>query len=84
MDLINKSGSPHGIVADVLDCDMVVHEFEIQLCCYIHFWTNTLGKDMNPLSSWLWFKLYHCQDGFDMPLNWNQNLINKDLLKFST
>ena len=37
------------IMANVLDCDIVVSEFELQVCYYIHVWTNTLGKGMNPL-----------------------------------
>ena len=36
--------SPHGIVANMLDCDFVVSEFEHQSHCCIHFWTNALGK----------------------------------------
>ena len=32
------------IVAYVLDCDIIVSEFELQSCYYIHFWTNTFGK----------------------------------------
>ena len=33
----------------VLDCGIVVSEFELQSCYYIHFRTNTLGKGMSPL-----------------------------------
>ena len=29
-----------------LDCGIVVNEFELQLHYYVHFRTNTLGKDM--------------------------------------
>ena len=32
------------VVSKGLDCDIVVSEFEIQLRCYIHFWTNTLRE----------------------------------------
>ena len=32
-----------------MDCGIVVSEFELQLRYYVHFQTNTLGKDMNPL-----------------------------------
>ena len=42
-----ERGAPHGVVANVLDCDIVVSKFEFHLCYYIHFWTNTLGKGMN-------------------------------------
>ena len=38
-----------GIVADVLNCDIVVNEFELQSHYYIQFQTNTLAKGMNPL-----------------------------------
>ena len=33
----------------VLDYGIVVSEFKLQSHYYIHFWTNTLGKGMNPL-----------------------------------
>ena len=39
------------IMVEVLDCRIVVSEFELQLRYYIHFRTNTLGKGMNPSSS---------------------------------
>ena len=35
--------SPQGIVANVLDCN-IVGRFKPQLHNHIHFWTNTLGK----------------------------------------
>ena len=38
-----------GLMATKLDCDIVVSEFEIQSRYYVHFRTNTPGKDMNPL-----------------------------------
>ena len=41
--------TPHGAMAKVLDCKIVVSKFKLQLCFYIHFWTYTLGKGMNPL-----------------------------------
>ena len=41
--------SPHGIVANVLDCDIVVSKFELQSLYYVHFRTNTLRKGMDPL-----------------------------------
>ena len=41
-------GCPHGGIFKVLGCRIVVSEFEIQSCYYIHFQTNTLGKVMNP------------------------------------
>ena len=41
--------SPRGVVTNVLPYDIVVREFEIQSRYYVHFWTNTLGKGMNPI-----------------------------------
>ena len=38
------------VVANVLDFDIVVNEFELQSRYYVHFRTNTLGKDINPLN----------------------------------
>ena len=40
-------GSLHDVVAYMLDCDNTVSKFRLQSGYYIHFWTNTLGKDMN-------------------------------------
>ena len=34
---LNSVGSTHGIVANMLDCNIVVNEFELQLCYYVHF-----------------------------------------------
>ena len=36
----------YGIVENVLDCDIVVKQSELQSNYYIHFWANTLEKDM--------------------------------------
>ena len=33
----------------VMDSEILVSEFELQSCYYVHFQTNTLGKGMNPL-----------------------------------
>ena len=32
--------------------DTVVSEFEFQFCCYVHFQTNTLMKEINFLILW--------------------------------
>ena len=37
------------IMANVLDFDFVVSEFDRQSRYYIHFWTNTLGKGINSI-----------------------------------
>ena len=43
---------PCAMVANVLDSDILVNEFKLQLCYYIHIRTNTLGKGIwTPLSS---------------------------------
>ena len=34
--------SPHGIEANLLDSDIVISKFKLQLCYYIHFQTNAL------------------------------------------
>ena len=34
---------------EVLDCEIVVSDFEFHPHYYIHFWTNTLRKSMIPL-----------------------------------
>ena len=44
------------------DCDIVVNKFKLWLCYYIHFWTNTLWKGMNPLIPQLLLLFY--KDGF--------------------
>ena len=49
--LIHSMGSPYSIVANVLDCNIVVSEFKLQWCYYVHFWTNTSEKSMNLLIS---------------------------------
>ena len=45
----NVGGSPYGIVANMLDCGIVVRECKLQLYYYVHFLINTLGKDINTL-----------------------------------
>ena len=38
----------YGVMFNALDCGIVVSEFELQSCYYVHFRTNTIGKEMNP------------------------------------
>ena len=40
---------PRGVVADLLACDIVVSEFELQSLDYVHFRTNCLGNICTPL-----------------------------------
>ena len=37
------------VVSKVLDCDIIVREFELQSRYYIRFWIDILRKGMNPL-----------------------------------
>ena len=46
-----KVGCPRGVMVKAMDCGIVVSEFVLQSCSYVHFRTNTLGKGMNPLKS---------------------------------
>ena len=48
-----------GVVANMLDCDIVVSEFELQSRYYVHLRTNTLGKGINLLLPELCFKWDH-------------------------
>ena len=41
---------PRSVILKVLDCGIVVSEFEFQKRYYVYFRTNTLGKGMNPVS----------------------------------
>ena len=49
-------GCPRGVMVKAMDCGIVVSEFILQSCYYVHFQANTLWKGMNPLSSQLWVK----------------------------
>ena len=42
-------GCPYGVMVKAMDCGIIVSEFVLQSCYYIHFRANTLGKGMNPL-----------------------------------
>ena len=44
-----KEESPCSVVVNVLDCDIVVSEFELQSYYYVRFRGDTLRKAMNPL-----------------------------------
>ena len=52
---------------NVLDFEMVVSEFELQLRYNVHFWTNAPEKGMNPLilqQSQIVVLLLFWKDGF--------------------
>ena len=72
-------------MANVLGCDIVVSEFEIQLPYYVHFQTNTLQKGMNPvilpsfvpLLGWLWHSMTY--EGWYAIKERNWNLLCMDV-----
>ena len=37
-------GCLRGVMVKAIDCGIVVREFVLQSCYYVHFRTNTLGK----------------------------------------
>ena len=41
--------SPCSVEHNILDCNIVVNKFELQLCNYIRFRTNSFRKGMNSL-----------------------------------
>ena len=43
-------GGLYGVVVNLLKCNVLVSEFELQSRNYVHFRTNILGKDMDLLS----------------------------------
>ena len=45
-----------GVVADMLDCYIIVIKFELESHYTVHFEINTFGKGKNPLNSLLWVK----------------------------
>ena len=42
-------GCPCGVMLKAMCCGIVVCEFVLQSCYYVHFRANILGKGMNPL-----------------------------------
>ena len=60
-----------GVGANVLDCDIEVSEFELQLRYYIHFQRNTLCKGMNFLIPHLWIIWYYCCSYSRIALDFN-------------
>ena len=57
--LLYLRGCRGGVMVKRMDCGIVVSEFKLQSRYYVHFYSNTLGKSMNPLSYQLWVKQYH-------------------------
>ena len=46
MPLTKQEGSLRGVMANVLNCNIVVSEFELKSRYYVLYWTNTLGKPL--------------------------------------
>ena len=44
-------GCSRGVMVKAMNCGIVISEFKLQSCYHVPFQTNTLGKDMKPLSS---------------------------------
>ena len=44
-----REGGPCGVLVKAMDCEIVVSEFVLQSCFYVHFRANTIRKGMNPL-----------------------------------
>ena len=42
-------GSPHRVMTDVLNCNIIINEFDLQSRYYVHFLPITLGKGMKPV-----------------------------------
>ena len=40
------------VLANVLDCDIVISEFELYSRYYTYFWINTFEKRMDPHVRW--------------------------------
>ena len=53
----------------MLDCDMVISELELHLLCYVHFYTNTPEKGMNPfIKRWIVPLLFFYKKGCGIKL----------------
>ena len=47
-NFINILWVPHGVVVNMLDCNIIVRGFKLQSCYYIHFQTNTHHERHEP------------------------------------
>ena len=58
------------LVANVLDCDIIVSEYEVKSNYYVHFWTNILEEGMNllisPAMGEIVLQPFFYNDGFDI------------------
>ena len=46
--LIVSKWGPCSAMANVFDCDIIVNDFKLQLCYYVHFQTNTIVERHEP------------------------------------
>ena len=44
-----RRGVPLGVVANMLNTDIMISKFKLHSCYYVHFYANTQGKDKNIL-----------------------------------
>ena len=64
-DLSHFGESPRGVVDNVLDCEIILSEFELHSRYYVHFWANTLGNNVNSYISLALGKiLFFYKNGF--------------------
>ena len=71
-----QRGSLCCVVANLLDCNIVVCKFELQSSYYVYLWTNSLGKSMNSFIPQQWINLCHnCHTRKDLILNNQQRVI---------
>ena len=49
--IAKRLGESRMLVGNLLDCDILVNEFELQSCYNGHFQINALGKRVKPLIS---------------------------------
>ena len=47
--LLNSNAFEEGVMVKAMDCGIVVSEFVLQSCYYVHFQASTFWKGMNPL-----------------------------------
>ena len=47
--MMGERESPHCVVANVVDSNIVISEFELQSYDYVQFWMNTHKEGVNPV-----------------------------------
>ena len=56
--MVNSRWSPRGIMANMMNCNMVVNKLKCHLCFMFTFWLIPLGNIWTPLFPQLWVKQY--------------------------